>query len=164
MHDAPSEPPHHNELPPFPAPVQAVPELTQAGRPARHYCLPQCYEDIPPEGPALIPDSDMHAVATLIIPRVILHVQDLMCMGLNCFGFLREYPHRPSYDLDSSVPPEELGDYAHPEPVLLKHNNQLLPLPWPFKNMSTYLILEWMGTGSTQKSVGEVDHDSSQRI
>jgi Plavaka transposase len=157
MHGALSEPPRHNELPPLPAPVQTVPELTQAGRPARRYRLPRRYEDIPPEGPAPIPDSDVPAVhATPIIPRVILHVRDLMRTGLNRFGLLREYPHRPSYDPDSSVPPEELADYAHPEPILPKHNNQLPP-PWPFKNMSTYLILEWMGTGSTQKSVGEVD-------
>jgi hypothetical protein len=155
MHDALSEPPHHHELP---APVQAIPELTQAGRPARRYRLPRRYEDIPPEGPAPIPDSDVPAAhVTPIIPRVILHVRDLMRTGLNRFGLLREYPHRPSYDPDSSVPPEELADYAHPEPVLSKHDNQPLPPPWPFKNMSTYLILEWMGTGSTQKSVGEVD-------
>lgn len=154
MHDAPSEQPRHDEMP-LPLPVEAVPELTQTGRPARRYRLPRRYEDIQPEGPAPIPD--VPPVVAPIIPRVILHVRDLMRTGLNRFGLLREYLHRPSYDPDSSVPPEELANYAHPEPVLPKHDNQPLPPPWPFKNMSTYLILEWMGTGSTQKSVGEVD-------
>jgi hypothetical protein len=154
MHDAPTEQPHHDEIPLLPSPV-AVPELTQTGRPARRYRLPRRYEDIQPEGPAPIPD--VPPVVAPIIPRVILHVRDLMRTGLNRFGLLREYPHRPSYDPDSSVPPEELANYARPEPIPPKCENQPLPPPWPFKNMSTYLILEWMGTGSTQKSVSEVD-------
>ena len=32
------------------------------------------------------------------------------------------------------------------------------PPPWPFQNMSTYLLKEWMITGNNQKSGGKVDH------
>ena len=32
------------------------------------------------------------------------------------------------------------------------------PPPFPFQNMSTYLLMEWMITGNNQKSSGEVDH------
>lgn len=43
-----------------------------------------------------------------------------------------------------------------------KHYNWCIkstpPPPWPFKSMTVYLLMEWMITGSNQKSFGEVDH------
>jgi hypothetical protein len=155
MLDTHCEPPPEPPLA-APAPPPTVPQLTQAGRPARRYRMPRRYEDIPPEGPAPIPAAPAETLVSSI-PRVILHVRDLMRTGINRFGLLREYPHRPSYDPDASVLPDELSNYARPDPVHLKPDDQLSRPPWPFRNMSTYLILEWMGTGSTQKSVGEVD-------
>jgi hypothetical protein len=78
---------------------------------------------------------------------------------MNQFGLLREYPYRPSYDPDHVVPLEQLSD----SPALkcvddTSHaNTASFAPPWPFKNMSIYLLMEWMTTGSNQKSVGEVD-------
>jgi len=78
----------------------------------------------------------------------------------NRFGILREYPHRPSYDPDAFISEDDLSNYP-PPPAALNATEQLgessrVP-PWPFQNMSIYLLMEWMVTGSNRKSVGEVD-------
>ena len=81
-------------------------------------------------------------------------------MALNRFRLLWEYPHRPSYDPDTSLGSEDLANWDVP----LSSNSALpnttemsyLP-PWPFKNMSIYLLMEWLNSGSNLKSVGEVD-------
>lgn len=82
----------------------------------------------------------------------------------NHFGIRREYPHRPTYDPNSAVADEHLSGYyaKHqpvPDPTVSLSESQQTPRepPWPFRNMSTYLLMEWMVTGSIQKSAGEVD-------
>jgi hypothetical protein len=146
-------------LPPLPLPT--VPTLTASGNPARNYRIPARYHDIPPEGPAPLPPAvDTTPRQPTLIRRVILHVRDHIRTGINQFGLLREYPHRPSYDPDSVVPLEELSNRAS-----LQTDNQdevdgqtsSRVAPWPFKNMSIYRLMEWMITGSNQKSVGEVN-------
>lgn len=77
----------------------------------------------------------------------------------NSFGILREYSHRPSYDPDTSVPEDDLSNYPAPQPIppsdsALEHHHEP---PWPFQNMSIYLLMEWMITGSNNKSVGEMN-------
>ena len=136
-----------------------APPLTRASRPKRRYRLPARYEDIPPEGPAPIPvlPSDNPSTATPSIRRVVLHVRDLMRTGLNRFGIMREYPHRPSYDPDAFVKLKDLTDYSGQVPEPSEPAAESLPPPWPFKNMSIFLLMQWMNTGSNQKSVGEVD-------
>jgi hypothetical protein len=119
--------------------------------------------DIPPEVstsstpmPKSLPQVPPGSYA---VPRVILHVRDTMRTVPNRFGILHEYPHRPSYDPDTFVPHEDLSNYQGPASVEQPpgvEGDAHAP-PWPFTNMSIYLLMQWMITGGNQKSVGEVD-------
>jgi hypothetical protein len=136
------------------APVNATPSpspqlLTQAGRPKRNYRRPARVQDVIPEAPA----------ATSLIPkavrRVILHVRDSFRTGLSQFGILREYLHRPSYDPDAFLKPADLANFCT-EPSATLNGNEEPPPPWPFDNMSKYLLMNWYHSGSSQKSEQEV--------
>jgi hypothetical protein len=93
------------------------------------------------------------------IKRVILHVREYFRTGLNQFSILHEYvKQRPSYDPDAQVQPEDLANiplYAGSADDLNKVIDHPPP-PWPFENMSKYLLMNWFHTGSTQKSEAEV--------
>lgn len=77
-----------------------------------------------------------------------------MRTGLNRFGLLREYHHRPSYDPDMHVEISDLADY--PEIDLPTQVPTSPPPPWPFGNMSKYLLMNWVHSGSERKSESEV--------
>jgi hypothetical protein len=83
-------------------------------------------------------------------------MRDSMRTVQNRFGLAREYPHHPSYDPDCSIPEDELSNHhiAHPTKI---NRGESHPPPWPFRNMSIYLLMEWMITGGNQKSIAEVD-------
>ena len=142
-----------------------IPQVTPAGRPLRHYRLPARYQDLLPDGPAPVQTTNSLppvAPGSTVLPRVILHVRDWMRTDVNRFGLLHEYPDRPSYDPDSTVHFEDLSDYykvrtPQNQPDSPPKPSHHPPPPWPFKNMSTYLLMEWMMTGSNLKSVGEVN-------
>lgn len=119
-----------------------APPLTRAGRPKRRYRLPARYEDILPEGPAPIPPNDNAVAAPTSIRRVILHVHDVLRTGLNRFGIMRECPHRPSYDPDAFVKLKDLSNYSKDTPKPSESLAEVLPPPWPFKNMSIYLLMD----------------------
>jgi hypothetical protein len=151
----------HPPMPP-PSPLHPIANLTTAGRPLQAYRLPVRYEDVHPEGPASMPTPSpllQVALGSLALPCVILHVCNFMQTGCNRFGLLREYPHCPSYDPDAFVSDEDLlnGPLCQPIPIVKEVPPSREP-PWPFHNMSIYLLMEWMTTGSNQKSIGEVDH------
>jgi hypothetical protein len=82
-----------------------------------------------------------------------------MCTGQNRFGLFREYHHRPSYDPDRSIPEDELSNCYPAQPAQMNPapRAESHPPPWPFQNMSIYLLMEWMVTGGNQKSIGEMD-------
>jgi hypothetical protein len=131
--------------------VPPEPLFTAAGRPQRWYRVPARYNDVPPEGPApLIQTPEPEVPAPPLIRRVILHVRDRLRTGMNRFGLLREYPHRPSYDPDFFVPLEDLADNPALTPADRTPPPELASFapPWPFKNMSIYLLMEWMTTGN----------------
>ena len=84
-----------------------------------------------------------------------------MRTAANKFGLLREYHHRPSYDPDEHVIPEDLANFKTADESLpaeieaqphLKHH---LP-PWPFENMSKFLLMNWANSGSNLKTEAEV--------
>lgn len=155
------EPQVHHQSAQSPPPP-ALPALTTSGRLKRNYRLPARYEDVPPVGPAPIPSSSAFpqmAPGSLALPRVILHVRDTIRTGYNAFGILREYPHRPSYDPDTSVPDNDLSNYPSMQPPDQTHptRKHTRNPPWPFQNMSIYLLMEWLITGGNKKSLGEID-------
>jgi hypothetical protein len=134
-----------------------IPSDNSARQPVRRYRIPSNYEDIPPEGPAPLPPAPSLppvAPGSSALPRVILHVRDFMRTCQNRFGLFREYHHRPSYDPDHSMPECNLLNHHRAPPVQIDHVQpceELHPPPWPFKNMSIYLLMEWMITGGNRK-------------
>ncbi|OSX55787.1 hypothetical protein POSPLADRAFT_1163150 [Postia placenta MAD-698-R-SB12] len=161
----------------------------EIGRPTRERRLPRRYRsmqditrvrhvsrhlDVIPEGPspAINPEPIMDAPPNpSAVRRVILHVWDSMRTAVNAFGVLREYPHRPSFDPDAAVRPEDLADYHNKGPCediqggLLNSDSftstsappaDRAP-PWPFANMSIWRLMNWFSSGSGQKSVGETN-------
>ncbi|KZP21446.1 hypothetical protein FIBSPDRAFT_740631 [Athelia psychrophila] len=139
-------PPH----PPEPFPITVTP----SGRPARQRRAFRHPNDLFPEAPAPLPL--VAPGSSVVLRSVILHVSDTIRTGYNRFGLLREYKHRPSYDPDSAVHEDDLSEpHTTPQPPLIKESTR--PPPWPFQNMSIYLMMEWMITGSSRKSIGEVD-------
>lgn len=150
-----------------PTPLPVIPELPQrlstpppptfrpSGRVDRKSRKPRRFIDVPPVVPrAILPLPPPPNV----VKKVILHVQDFFRSEVNHFGILREYLHRPSYDPDASLSPEDLANYPTEPPAsaVLNLNPITPPPPWPFLNMSTYHLMNWFHTGGSQKSEGEV--------
>ena len=92
--------------------------------------------------------------------RVILHVRDMMRSTVNVFSLLREYHHCPSYDPDDHVIPEDLANFNTGDNSTYSDTNDLPhdvhPPPWPFENMSKYLLMNWANSGSSQKTDAEI--------
>jgi hypothetical protein len=115
----------------------------------RNYRLPRRFHDLPP--------AILEAAR-----RIILHVRDSFRTAVNKFGILQEYLHRPSYDPDVFVKLEDLANFrVLSESTTCLPNEQLsysFLSPWPFKNMSKYLLMNWHQTGSSQKTEAELNH------
>lgn len=147
----------------FNAPLSSSPDahtspiLNQFGRPTRKAGIPRRFLDELPSVPTPATlATESHS--TRIIKRVILHVREYFRTGLNRFSILREYvKQRPSYDPDAHVRAEDLANfplYAGSADDTNKAINH--PPPWPFENMSKYLLMNWFHTGSAQKSEAEI--------
>ncbi|KAF7970329.1 hypothetical protein HWV62_24352 [Athelia sp. TMB] len=146
-----------------PTPIEPLPKFTNTGRPWRPHRLPARYVDHHPVAPAPLPPI---APGSTAIPRVILHVRDAFETVRNSFGVHREYAHRPSYDPESAIPDEHLSTYYAKYQPNTDKPSEIAPsvehaFPWPFPNMSTYLLMDWMHTGSQQKSEKEVNRLAS---
>ncbi|KAF7976211.1 hypothetical protein HWV62_7218 [Athelia sp. TMB] len=140
---------------PPPAVPEAVPLLTKTGRLQRNYRLPARYVDHLPAGPVPLPPI---APGSTALPRVILHVRDAFRTSRNRFGICRDYSHRPSHDPDCVT--DQLSTYYakyQPEREEASAAPTDYSPPWPFENMTTYLLMEWLNTGSRTKSIAEVD-------
>lgn len=157
--------PHVSESHPPTAASPLIPEgqdslpnskATTTGRVSRQ---PRRFEDELPAHPIPIPIETAAIVARNITRRVILHVRDFFRSATNMFHILREYHHRPSYDPDSHIQPEDLANFpvdsATSEGSALVNEHR--PPPWPFDSMSKYLLMNWFHSGSNQKSEGEVN-------
>lgn len=94
-----------------------------------------------------------------VVRRVILHVRDFFRSTINRFNILREYHHRPSYDPDAYIKPEDLSNFPplqHTDPLPELPSRSPIP-PWPFHNMTQYLLMNWFHSGGNVKSGGEVN-------
>jgi hypothetical protein len=121
--------------------------------------IPRCLQDIYPEPSVAIEPA---AQTRSGVKRVILHVRDSFRTTVNGFGILREYSYRPSYDPDAFVKPEDLANFStktsptHTASASAEQTGSFLP-PWPFANLSKFLLMNWQNTGSIQKSEQELD-------
>lgn len=90
---------------------------------------------------------------------MILHVRDAYKTISNSYGISREYAYRPSYDPESTVPNNHLSTYyAKYQPKHAEPTNAVNVAPfWPFRNMTSSLMMHWMNTGSQNKSEAEMN-------
>ncbi|KAF7974699.1 hypothetical protein HWV62_11479 [Athelia sp. TMB] len=142
--------------PPAPEP-EPLPLLTHTGRLRRNYRLPARYRDDLPPCPIPLPPI---APGSSALPQVIHHIQDVFKTISNSYGLSREYPYRPTYDPESAIPNDHLSTYYakfQPEPTTeLSAPVNHAPF-WPFKNMTSWLMMHWANTGSQSKSEAEMD-------
>lgn len=155
-----SSPTMEDACPPLPP---CTVETNQTGRPSQARRLPAWFHDVLPEPPLPITAEDSTSVESAnstpqnILPRVILHVFDTICMSFNHFGIARLYRHRPSYDPDAFMSIDQLSNSHDDEALTSIPSPHTPPMPpWPWKNMSIWRIMTWMMTGSRQKSEAEV--------
>ncbi|KAH7903969.1 hypothetical protein BJ138DRAFT_1187652, partial [Hygrophoropsis aurantiaca] len=95
------------------------------------------------------------------IRRVLLYVFDSFQTQLNKFGVGRQYRHRPSYDPDAFVSPDQLSNTRSDSDSRDKNNEppnvpDEHPPPWPWKNMTIWRLMSWKMTGTNRKSDDEV--------
>lgn len=129
---------------------------------------------LPESPPATVTeDSEVSGSASRTVglrrlPRVILIVRDTLKTALNPFHLWREYLHRPSYDPDSSLSVDELANVhesgwrVNPARVGTGEPGTEVAAsvsdpPWPFSNMSTWRIMQWLNSGSSMKSETEAN-------
>lgn len=153
-----SVPPLHSPSPP-PVPL---PLLNRAGRPMRSAAIPAPPRDILPQAPPAVLDHGTVGESNepTRIRRVILIVHDTLKTHLNPFRLFRLYKDRPSYDPDAFVSLDDLSNKTctgiPPQPQHSRSTSGSSVDPaWPFKNMSTFRIMQWLNTGSSVKSEGE---------
>jgi hypothetical protein len=122
----------------------------------RSYRRPKHYEDQQPAKSMPIPQT-FPPIPQPFLRRVILHVRDIMRSAVNAFSLLREYHHRPSYNPDEHVTAEDLANFSTGDGPA--HSKKICNTPpWPFENMSKYLLMNWANSGSSQKTEAEITH------
>ena len=150
--------PLHAPTPPPPSPT-----FNRSGQPTRKAAIPRPFVDELPS----VQTSATEPHGAHIVKRVILHVREYFRTGLNQFNILREYvKQRPSYDPDAQVRAEDLANFPAYAGSTDGANEAMdpPPPPWPFENMSKYLLMNWFHTGSTQKSEAEVTRLATEVI
>ena len=133
--------------------------FTESGRPKRSRRLPARFQDTLPVPPVPvtnpIPDPEPTGPR---IKRLTLIVRDRLITAANIFGIWRDYPHRPSYDPDNLVNPEDLSNRNFPSTIDTSSPLISTPSPpWPFTNMTIWRIMSWFNSGSTMKTEAEVN-------
>lgn len=118
--------------------------------PLPRHCVDNLPEPLPPVPPEDPPQRHL--------PRVILIVRDTIRTAMNNFGLMREYPHRPSYDLDAEVHTAELATRKLVEEESAGTAPQIpsaFAPPWPHTSMTHWHFMSWLTNGNHSKSQGE---------
>ena len=149
-----------------PFPPSAIPEATSYSSlvlPSRRFTqrVPGRFLDIPPMQSCGSAEPDFSPPNP--VRRVILHVHPSFRTAANQFGVLREYTRCPSYEPDMILRPEDLANFRTPSstrqrlagPASLQ--THIRPPPWPFENMSKFLLMNWQNSGSNQKTENELN-------
>jgi len=122
-------------------------------RPQRQRRLPARYRDhLPEPAPAILPPNEPTTETQPLLPRIRLIVRDSMRTMVNAFGLWRQYLHRPTFDPDHMVPPDDLASGTGS----LETHSPVTVMTSP-KNVSVDLLLEWQNTGSELKSNAELN-------
>ena len=134
--------------------VDSIPLSYQEPRAPRTCRPPARYRDILPEPP--VPAAS--AAPSSSVRRVILHVFNSFRTAFNKFHIAREYHHRPTHDPDSFILPEDLSALSSSPSSSQPDtgNSHMHAPPWPWANMSIWYLMQWITTGSRQKSNSEV--------
>ena len=168
--DLVAPPPSPPALPPLePESIAVGLSETQAGkRPQRERRLPARYRDVLPEPAPVIINNDTTSdlISTRSLPRIHLIVRDTIQMVANIFGLWREYPHRPSYDPDHSIPLDTLASLPQADHIASQDPLGIIQpdgdtnsprTPSAPSNPSVDILLHWQNSGSTTKSHAEMD-------
>ncbi|KAL0564603.1 hypothetical protein V5O48_017441, partial [Marasmius crinis-equi] len=147
--------------PPNPPPVAEEHPSTQITASGRASRVPAHFRDELPQAPPVIVQESNAAPTAQILPRIRLFVRDKMSTSLNPFRLYRHYLHRPSYDPDSVVEPEDLCNRqenfspADQDKSTTPSSSSKYAPPWPFSNMSKWLVMTWQNSGGSRKSQSE---------
>ncbi|KIK80124.1 hypothetical protein PAXRUDRAFT_159523, partial [Paxillus rubicundulus Ve08.2h10] len=97
-------------------------------------------------------------------------VRDSFWTVFNWFGIACDYLHQLSYDPDCFLSGEQFSNIVnhfvpgHKAQSNMPPDGDEKPPPWPWSNMTTWYIMNWMWSGSSQKSGAEVTHLVKQVI
>jgi hypothetical protein len=120
---------------------------------------PRIFQDLlPVDEDVNLSESCMSNPPQSRIKRVLLTLCDSLSTTFNVFGLCQQYPRRPSFEPNKFIPSSLL---ARSSPMTIHAHNTQRPHPppkppYPFLNMTTYSLMQWMNSGSHHKSESEV--------
>ena len=133
-----------------------TPAVEPVAQPQRIRRDPVRFLDILPEPPQAIPPSALQPH----LPTVYLMVTNPLKTALNSFGLFRQYLFHPSRDPDALIDSCDLSNLATQTPSPPPpppHSEVNRDPPWPFENITTWRMVQWLNTGSSSKSEGEAN-------
>lgn len=157
---------HIHPMPPSPATRPPSPLRIRIRRPR------QVQDDLPEALPPLedsdddddnSDDGEYHGVgpALGLVRRVVLIVRDGLTTAVNSLGLYRTYLHRPTFDPDRFIPPEDLAKSTIERNEFLPEVDQSDSSDgegdYLHENPTFGLLAEWQITGSNKKSNAEMD-------
>jgi hypothetical protein len=171
-HEVPLEDTSHNPSPFQPLAVEPDPEINAAGRVVRKKRLTWKLLQQLPAPPSPLPEpliafEDIEPIPEALIPscEIVWRAIKTTC---NSFGLYREYPNVPSHNPDNTLSLLNLVDDNPPTTVNETESSVSTPLSlptsdsssaasyFPFKNSTIFGMMNWMWTGSSMKSIGEM--------
>lgn len=146
------------------------------GRGHRRKQQPKWLRDVLPEPPAPVADSlptialpHSNVALERSIPDVLpvsrMKSQSSVCRTeSNCFGVVREFASRPSFDPDDRLTSSDLANYHRAQhPSIMPNSIPIVgtasPACWysPFSSASVCRLMAWFWTGSARKSLDDLD-------
>lgn len=152
--------------------LQVSSEVAESGRPIRKRRPTwKLLQDMPPKKvPAAIGLHPSSATATPSppaeddTPSLVEVAWNMFRTPWNRFGIFREYPTKPTHQPDLFIMPDDLSDIPASVPHDAQHpvaddtgsTTDESSIYAPFTNSTAFRLLQWMWSGSAQKSEGEL--------
>ncbi|KAJ3804065.1 hypothetical protein F5876DRAFT_70939 [Lentinula aff. lateritia] len=136
-------------------PVQAS---LSSSRPQWNRRLPARYQDVLPEGTAVIVNAEPLVEEQVPLRRrAILHIREQLKTQLNSFGLWHEYLQKPSHDPDGEVGIQDMANIpSAQDPDDDGHTSDDLHCDATLNPTQT-LLTGWQNNGNSTKSNGEMD-------